>query len=279
MNDYDNTLKTLLTRPGGAVLASLAGISPGASADIRWHNVELPETRGLRVDLLGETSPGILIHIELQRSHDPAMLTRMLEYAICIEKKFGLWPEQFVLYVGNSPLRMATRLKTNSLLFECRMVDIRELDAEPLLSSPHIEDNILAILARFSDARQSVRRILNQIAGTDPARRTLALKELTILGGLRKLESVIGQETRKMPILDDIMDHDLFGPAIRQGLEQGRHEGREEGERHLLSTQVRKRFGPLPQWANKRLLALTLPEVEVVGLRLLDARTLEELLG
>jgi hypothetical protein len=34
-----------------------------------------------------------------------------------------------------------------------------------------------------------------------------------------------------MPILDDIMDHDLLGPAIRQGREAGREEGREEGRR------------------------------------------------
>jgi hypothetical protein len=34
-----------------------------------------------------------------------------------------------------------------------------------------------------------------------------------------------------MPILDDIMDHNIIGPAIRKGLEQGRREGRLEAMR------------------------------------------------
>ena len=33
---------------------------------VRWHNVELPKVGQLRVDLLGETADGELIHIELQ---------------------------------------------------------------------------------------------------------------------------------------------------------------------------------------------------------------------
>ena len=30
-----------------------------------------------------------------------------------------------------------------------------------------------------------------------------------------------------MPILDDIMDHDVLGPAIREGMQKGRQEGRQ----------------------------------------------------
>ena len=51
-----------------------------------------------------------------------------------------------------------------------------------------------------------------------------------------------------MPILDDIMDHDLLGPAIRQGIEQGKRQGIQE----ILRRQIDKRFGDLPAWAEKR---------------------------
>ena len=74
-----------------------------------------------------------------------------------------------------------------------------------------------------------------------------------------------------MPILDDIMDHDILGPAIRQG--------RREGEQTVVIRQIEKRFGPVPAWARQRLEAMSAPEVEETALRLLDALSLEELLG
>ncbi|MDQ1469745.1 MAG: hypothetical protein QOJ99_1225 [Bryobacterales bacterium] len=74
------------------------------------------------------------------------------------------------------------------------MVDIREFDAEPFVASPRLGDNILAVLARFTDARDAVKRILEHIAQYDRVRRSLAMQELTILAGLRKLGTVIRQE-------------------------------------------------------------------------------------
>jgi len=47
-----------------------------------WLNVELPEVRNTRVDLLGETATGDLIHIELQSTNDPDMPLRMAEYCL-----------------------------------------------------------------------------------------------------------------------------------------------------------------------------------------------------
>ena len=80
-----------------------------------------------------------------------------------------------------------------------------------------------------------------------------------------------------MPILDDIMDHDLFGPAIRQGREEGREEGLRH-ERHILTRQMVARFGPVPTWVKERLNSLSSSEIEEIAIRLLDASSLEDLL-
>jgi hypothetical protein len=46
-----------------------------------------------------------------------------------------------------------------------------------------------------------------------------------------------------MPILNDMIDHELFGPAIRQGLEKGLEQGLEkslkQGRQELLRRQLR----------------------------------------
>jgi flagellar biosynthesis/type III secretory pathway protein FliH len=88
-----------------------------------------------------------------------------------------------------------------------------------------------------------------------------------------------------MPILDDIMTHDVLGPTFRQGrkeglqrgLEKGLEKGRQEGELNLLRLQINKRFGALPARLEKRLAKLSLAELEAVSLRLFDAKSINEL--
>ena len=78
-----------------------------------------------------------------------------------------------------------------------------------------------------------------------------------------------------MPILDDIMDHDVIGPAIRQG----RQEGLQQGELTILRRQLAKRFSPLPVWLDERLTQLSTAELEDLSVRLFDAENIDELFG
>ena len=110
-------------------------------------------------------------------------------------------------------------------------------------------------------------------------------EKLLVVAGLRKLGDSIRTEVRHMPILDDIMDHKVLGPAIRQGLEQGRKEGKEEGKQEgkleeglaIMRKQMTKRFGRLPGWAEERLAAMSVAELEDLSLAVLDAKTVAEL--
>jgi len=221
--------------------------------------------------MIGETADGSLVQLELQSTNDADMALRMAEYALAVYRRFRKFPEQIVLYVGASPLAMPDVLAGHSLEFRCRVVDIRELDGEALLESGNPEENVIAVLMRLGDRRAAVRRILGRIAESEPAQRDITLHEFIILAGLRHLREIIQEETKTMPILDDIMDHDILGPAIRQG--------RREGEQTVVIRQIEKRFGPVPAWARQRLEAMSAPEVEETALRLLDALSLEELLG
>lgn len=78
-----------------------------------------------------------------------------------------------------------------------------------------------------------------------------------------------------MPILNDIMDHPFFGPKLRRNIEIGR----EEGERQIVLLQIARRFGPIPVTAKKTIEALPAPKLKRLAIRLLDARTRDELLG
>jgi hypothetical protein len=97
---------------------------------------------------------------------------------------------------------------------------------------------------------------VKRIAGLGPGEREAALMRLLILAGLRNL----------MPILNDIPEHEVIGREYRKG------------ELHLLLRMIEKRFGTIPPPTQERLAGLSIKELEVVGLRLLDAASLDELL-
>lgn len=273
MQEYDVTLKLLLRGRAKLALRELIG----ATVE-RWIDVELPRVQNTRVDLLGETADGNLVHLELQSHNDSAMPLRMAEYCLGVYRIVGRFPRQVLLYVGEAPLAMASQLHADDLWFRYRAVDIRELDGDRLLESPEIGDNVIAILARLRDQPEAVRRIVERIAGSPAAGRQAALSQLLILAGLRHFEDAVEREVRKMPVFIDILENKVLGREYKRGLVEGKLEGKLEGELIVLRRQIEKRFGPIPVWAEERLTGRTLAELEEMSVRILDAQSIEELL-
>jgi hypothetical protein len=223
----------------------------GASL-LKWINVEAPKVSNRRVDLLGELPDGNLVHIELQSRNEKDFPLRMAEYLLGIRRKYGKLPRQAALYVGEAPLRMRDRFEGPGVSVHFHLVDIRDLDGA-------------------ADGRDE------------------ALAELFIFAGLRKMEVQTRREARTMPILNDIMDNTVIGPAIRKGLRQGLRQGlqeglqrglekgRVEGRTEILHRQIRKRFGRVPSTVAERIAALKPGELNRVAVRLLDAQRIEDL--
>jgi hypothetical protein len=276
MQKYDISLKLLLRSSGASVLHALTG---GVAVG-KWLDVEMPEVRNTRVDLLGEMADGNLLHIELQSTHDTGMALRMAEYCLRVYRLFGRFPRQVLLYVGQPPLLMATTLRGPStprcagLAFGYEAVDIRDFDSERLLESVDIGDNMIAVLAALRDQRTVVRRILARIAELEPTEREAALGQLLRIAGLRELEEVVEREARGMPVFNPIMDNKVLGREIKRGIEIGRVEGELKILRRLMET----RFGPIPDWAEKQIARYSVEQAESLAVRVLSAESLEDLL-
>jgi len=174
LHEYDTALKLLLRESADLAMRQIAGDTP------KWINVELPEVRNMRVDLLGETAGDQLIHIELQSRNDGRMALRMAEYCLGVCRLFERLPRQIVLYVGNESMRMAAELRGADVVFRYRLIDIRELDAEPLLASDQPGDNVIAILAQLRDRAGAVERIVQRLAGLEAGARDVYLRLLLI---------------------------------------------------------------------------------------------------
>src|ERR1035438_4028548 len=280
MQEYDVALKLLLQGSATLTMRELTGTTVA-----KWLDVELPKVQNLRLDLLGETADGGLVHVELQSGNDAAMPLRMAEYCLGVFRLFGRLPRQVVLYVGEAQLRMEIELRGPDVLFQYRLVDIRTLDGDRLLESDAAGDNVVAVLAGLRDHEEAVGKIVKRIAGLAAERET-ALAQLMILAGLRHLSRTVEQERRKMPIDIDIREHEVLGPMFKEAEQKGRQEGRQEGlqkgllegELTVLRRLIEKRFGALPGWAGEKLAALSASELEDLSMRVLDAKSVEELL-
>jgi hypothetical protein len=270
MQEYDVALKVLLQSPARSTLSELTGM-----AIAKWLDVELPKVQNLRLDLLGETVDGELLHLELQSTNNSAMALRMAEYCLGVYRLLGRFPRQVLLYVEEAPLRMPTVLRGRRLDFSYAAVDVRNLDGEALLESEEVSDNVIAILAHLRDHQEAVRRIVGRIARLEPAARASVLEQLFILAGLRRLEEIVEREARKMPIYIDILENKVLGREFKKGLQ----EGRQEGELAILRRLIEKRFASLPAWAEQRLAGASTEQLEGLATRVLDAASLEELLG
>ena len=133
---------------------------------------------------------------------------------------------------------------------------------------------MIAILAGLRDHEGAVRRIMERIAGLAAAERETALAQLMILAGLRHLSQVVERETQNMPIDLDIRDHEVLGPMFIEAEQKGLR----KGELTVLRRLIEKRFGPLPGWAGDKLAALPATALEDLSERVLDAKSVEELL-
>ena len=84
MREYDAALKLLLQTLASSVLRRVTG----GMQVTRWLKIEFSQVQTRRVDLLGVTATGDLIHIEMQSSNDSRKAHRMEEYALAIYRQF-----------------------------------------------------------------------------------------------------------------------------------------------------------------------------------------------
>jgi hypothetical protein len=191
---------------------------------------------------------------------------------------------------------MSGGLNHSALKYRVQIVDIREVAALPLLESERVEDNLIAVLCRKGAGDRAVRRIIGRLVALDEKERVDRIAQLLILSELRGVGDRIRREVARMPIEIDLEKSPVFGPmilraqkrgiklgqerGIKLGQERGIQVGEKRGERIgqslLLQRQLERRFGPLPKWASARLKKVGSATLQRWGLKLLDAKRLED---
>ena len=103
----------------------------------------------------GRACRRLLAHLELQGRNESDLPRRVAEYYLGLHRLLDAHVEPIVLYVGKEPLRMPALFATPRMHFEFQLLDIREIDGEPLLASDDLGDNIMATLTQVDLERGS----------------------------------------------------------------------------------------------------------------------------
>ncbi len=111
----------------------------------------------------------------------------MAEYYLGFHRRLSAHVEMVVLYVGKRPLRVTGAFTTPSMRFEFRLLDMREFDGEPLLSSEDLGDNMLALLTRC-DQDRVLRRVEERLRKLPGGEKEEAARLFVVISGLRALE-------------------------------------------------------------------------------------------
>ncbi|MEO5378549.1 MAG: hypothetical protein H7832_12325, partial [Magnetococcus sp. DMHC-6] len=154
-SQYDTTFKDLFEQPPQRLLQILIGRQAVESLP-----VEFASTQKRLPDLVFLMDDHAIFHLDLQ-SRPEEMNWRMLIYYALIRQRYPDNPLiQMVLYVGVNTWQPQAAIKENTLSFHYRVVDIRDIDCYELLDSPTLEENILAILCRTDNQKETIQKIL-----------------------------------------------------------------------------------------------------------------------
>ncbi len=270
---FDVSLKALFRHSRGVMSRILFG---GPVAE--WLNIEQPDVRNLRADLLARGPDGKLRHVELQTRNDPEIGFRELDYYVGFHRLLKEHVEQIVLYAGREALSMMPVFESPSTHHKFRILDVRQMDGEDLLESDDWGDNALALLTK-ADRERVIQVVEARLRRLDGEEQQEAARTFVLISGILGIEEEIGRRLKTDMI--DIMENKVLGPAIRQGIEQGRREGIEQGiekgMRQALKVLVKSRFGSLPRWASARIDKSSQQEIKDLIAGASAAPTLEDL--
>lgn len=267
---FDTTIKEIFQSLPQRLLQMLCG-----SEITELLTVEQPSVKMRKPDFVARLKNGRILHLEIQSGDEANMPWRMLEYYPPIRREYGQPPIQIVLYVGEEAINIASSIEEDRLSYSYDAIDIREFDGEPLIESDSLADNLIAILCRVDDIREASQRILEKLSQLPGKEAKDAVAKLLILSKLRKSQNIVAEEVKRIMELtrEDLIDIPIISDAILLSEEIGE----KKGEASMLSTMLEARFGALPEWAKAKIAEAETDTLVSWGLRLIEAKSLEEI--
>lgn len=201
------------------------------------QEVELLETEQQRIedrradlvaDVIDSNGKKFIVHLEIQNQNQTVMPQRMLRYLTDILLSYpNRTVYQYLLYIGKSPLLMASGITTEQLQYRYQLIDMHEIDYRFFMQQNTADALVLAVLCDFKavEPRAVVHEILQRlivIQQDDPKGLREYVSMLEILAHNRNLNLDIKQELEMLDIEIERLPSFLIGEE--RGIEKGSHD-------------------------------------------------------
>jgi len=175
----------------------------------------------------------IMVEPETQDASKVANFKIDLFYDLMLNQAYGMEVMGAVLYLGNDPLRMDSEHSFFDFRYQCKMIDVRQLDPEVFLASDNAGEIIFAILTGEGGLEQkevTIRKIfakLQLLYADDRAMLLGKIKQLEMLSLLRGkfIQQKILEEERNMAVTIDIREDLRYQQGLGEGIEKGIEKG------------------------------------------------------
>ena len=169
-----------------------------------FYTANLPKTIEKQMDfakLVASKDNGSeeVLHLEFQTKSEKNMIVRMQFYLAMIQEWVQVPVKQYVIYLGEQPATMAThmhqRIPGNYVDYHYELIEVRNFEADTLLTSDIPEIIVLAILASRGNVQpvDFVVKVLKRLKKVCQTTQQLNkfVQQLATLSSLRTLDEVI----------------------------------------------------------------------------------------
>ena len=178
----------------------------------------------LLVETDSATEPRFILHLEFESGDDPEMIYRMSEHHGIELRKYRLPIKHIVVYFGQKPPRMRTKLRAEEVFTEFTLVDVQTFSPESWLSKEEPEKIIMAILGNYQEDQALIilQTILSRLRQVCKSKTDLKkfINQLIILSRMRNLEELTINISEEMPIHIDIEKDYLYKLGWQKASEQ-----------------------------------------------------------
>ena len=219
-------------------------------------------------------SEEIVLHVEFQTRPDVAIPFRMLDYRVRVYRRFpAKTMRQVVIYLrqSQSDLVQQSSFELENTQHRFEVIRLWEQPVEAFLTVPGLLP--FAVLGQTDNREAALRQVAERLEMLPAGSSQSSLVAATsILSGLVLQGEVIRQILRSETMQESVIYQEIKAEGVQEGLLEGL-----QRERRLISRQLRRKIGVIPEAEQRQIDRLTAEQIESLGEALLDFDSLEAL--
>jgi predicted transposase YdaD len=274
--EYDNLLKYLAERYPAALASWLLG-RPVTSVRLLKTELSIQPIRADSIHLI-EADDEIL-HVEFETdpsSSDPPLDLRMLDYFVRIYRRERKPVRQVVIVLAETGAHIPEEFHVGDTWHRYRVLRVWEQDPAPLLAHEGLWP--LAVLACSDQPEQLLMEVAGKVSTiADESQRNDLTAAAGILAGLRFDGELIRRHFRREIMMQSVIYREILQEGEQRGIQIGEQRGEKHGRLVVIQFQLERQLGTVPAEILERLSALTLPDLDRLGVALLDFKSVDDL--